>query len=159
MQNSKQIFRQTSTVFEKPGTLPEKLKTQASSNNRELNTCCRHFQHVFHLPKSTKRCAGFIYCLDLELFVSIKKRTGFYTLTETRFFTFLLIAQDLNKIIKKIPNIISQTILKTCAKLQLKMLNSIVVRARQGFQFFSQVICFLGNNRALSKFKFGLCII
>ena len=103
MQNSKQIFRQTSTVFEKPGILPEKLKTQASSNNRELNTCCRHFQHVFHLPKSTKRCAGFIYCLDLELFVSIKKRTGFYTLTETRFFTFLLIAQDLNNITKKIP--------------------------------------------------------
>ena len=35
------------------------------------------------------------------------------------------------------------------AKFQQKILNSIVVRARQSFQFFSQKTWFLGNNRSL----------
>ena len=34
----------------------------------------------------TKGCSGFIlFCLDLDLFAKIKKRTGFFTLTETIF--------------------------------------------------------------------------
>ena len=41
----------------------------------------------------------FSFCLKLELSAKIKKRPGFYILTETR----LSITQDLNKIKKKNP--------------------------------------------------------
>ena len=39
------------------------------------------------------------------------------------------------------------------AKFQQKILNFVVVAGRQSFQFFRQVAWFLGNNRALSKFR------
>ena len=42
---------------------------------------------------------------------------------------------------------------ETCAKFQQKILSSLVVGARQSFQFSWQTTYFLGNNRALSKFK------
>ena len=45
-----------------------------------------------------KGVQDFLFQLDLELFEKIKKQPGFYTLTETRFLTFLTISQDLNKI-------------------------------------------------------------
>ena len=38
-----------------------------------------------------------------------------------------------------------------CAKFQQKILNSMVVGARQSFHFFKQNTWFLENNRALSK--------
>ena len=37
-----------------------------------------------------------------------------------------------------------------------KVLNSMVVGARQNFQFSSQKTWFLENNRALSKFLYGI---
>ena len=40
-----------------------------------------------------------------------------------------------------------------CAKIQQKILNSVVVGARQSFQFFRKIAWFLGNNRGLSKFR------
>ena len=39
---------------------------------------------------------------------------------------------------------------KTCAKCQCKILNFMVVGARQSFQFFRQVTWFFGNNKTLS---------
>ena len=43
-----------------------------------------------------------------------------------------------------------------CAKFQQKLLKSMVVGARQSFQFFRQNTWFLENNRALSKFLYGI---
>ena len=40
-----------------------------------------------------------------------------------------------------------------CAKFQQKILNSMVVGAHQSFQFSREITWFLGNKRALSKFK------
>ena len=75
---------------------------------------------------STKVCVGFfLFCLDLELFAKIKKDL----VSTYSFFTLLLITQDLNKI-KKIPH-------------------TLVVGARQSFQFFTQKNWFLGNNKGL----------
>ena len=50
---------------------------------------------------------------------------------------------------KKIPEQAFVDIIKkkTCAKFQEKVLNSMVVRAQQSFQFFRQKTWFLGNNR------------
>ena len=48
---------------------------------------------------------------------------------------------------------------KMCAKFQQKTLNSMVVGARQSFQFLRQITWFLENNGTLSKFCLGFCII
>ena len=45
---------------------------------------------------------------------------------------------------------------ETCAKFQQKTSKSIVVGARQIFQFFRQKAWFLENNRALSKFLYEI---
>ena len=42
------------------------------------------------------------------------------------------------------------------AKFQPKIVNFMVVGARQGFQSFRQKAWFPGNNRALSKFLYGV---
>ena len=42
------------------------------------------------------------------------------------------------------------------AKFQQKILNSLVVGARQSFQFFRQNTWFRENNRALSKSLYGV---
>ena len=80
-----------------------------------------------------------------------QKRPGFYTLTETRF-----INNSRSKQNKKNPEYhfvgIGKT--ETCAKFQQKTLNAVVVGARQRFQFFREITCFLANKRALSKIKY-----
>ena len=43
-----------------------------------------------------------------------------------------------------------------CAKFQQKLLKSMVAGTRQSFQFFRQNTWFLENNRALSKFLYGI---
>ena len=45
---------------------------------------------------------------------------------------------------------------ETCAKFQQIILDSVVARAAQSFQFFRQKTWFLENNRALSKFLYGI---
>ena len=82
---------------------------------------------------STKVYAGFfLFCLDRGLFAKIKKTL----LLHTRFFKFLLIIQDLKKL--KNPEHSFVDIIKSeiCAKFYQKILNCMVVRARQSFQFF-----------------------
>ena len=63
MQNAIEKFRQSSTVFEKPGILSENLKTLTSSNYPTVQ---------YFLPLSKKACVGFFkFYLDLELFAKI----------------------------------------------------------------------------------------
>ena len=78
---------------------------------------------------------------------------GFYTLTETSFINNSRSKQ--NKKNHTHPFVDTRKT-ETCAKFQQKILNSAVVRARQSFQFFSQITWFLGNTRALSKFKYWI---
>ena len=91
-------------------------------------------------------------CLEIKLFAKIKK-----DLVSTHSQDIgLSITQDLIKT-KKIPHTlvdIRQT--EKCTKFQQKILNSTVVGARQSFQFFRQITWFLGNTRALSKFKYWI---
>ena len=59
------------------------------SSKNELNIFDWNFAHVSHLLMSTKGCLEFfLFCLDPEWFA------------KTKFFTFLWITQDLNKIKK-----------------------------------------------------------
>ena len=87
MQNPIQKFRQSSIVFEKPGT----------PTTPQFNIFCWKFPHVSYLPMSTKVYAGFFFFVYILSFLQKLKEPGFYTLV---FFTFLLITQDLDKIKK-----------------------------------------------------------
>ena len=91
------------------------------------------FCTLFLLTNVKKECSGFfLSCLDLELFAKMK-RPGFYTLTKNIF-----IGNSKSKQNKKSPEHPFVDIVKweTCAKFYPKMLNSMVVGARQCFQFF-----------------------
>ena len=141
-------------VFEKPGILSEQLKTLTSSKYHRIQYFLLKLRTGFLLTKVYKRVFGIIlFCLDLDLFVKIKK-----DLVSTHSFGwFLLITQDLSKIKKNLEHdfvdIVKQ---KTCVKFQQKVLNFAVVGARQSSQFFRQIAWFLGNNRALSKFRYRI---
>ena len=99
MQNTIQKIRQSSIAFEKPGILSENLKT--SSNYATVQYFLLKLRTRFLLTIVQQRVCGiFLFYLDVELFVKIKK-----DLVSTHlFFALLLITQDLNKI--KIPHIL-----------------------------------------------------
>ena len=81
------------------------------------------------------------------------KRPGFYTLI-----FYIVINNSRSKQNKKNPKNLFVDIVKqeTCAKFQQKILNFMVVGTRQNFQFFRQITWFLGNNRALPKFRYWI---
>ena len=117
--------------------MSEKLKTLMSSDYHRVQYFLLKLCTRFLLTNVFKR-----FCLDLMLFAKIKK-----DLVSTHsFFIFLLITQDLNKI-KKV---------RIFAKFPQKILNFVVVGARQIFQVFRQIAWFLGNNRAFSKFRYRI---
>ena len=86
MQNTIQKFRQSYTVFQKAGILPENLKTLTSSNFPTVQYFCWKFAHVFYIPMSTKRCVGFFFSFRSWVICKNLKRPGFYTLV---FYTFI----------------------------------------------------------------------
>ena len=45
-----------------------------------------------------------------------------------------------------------------CAKFQQKIMNTMIVGARQSFQFFRQKTCFFWNNRGLLNLGIEFCI-
>ena len=100
---------------------------------------------------STKGCTEFfLFCLELRVICLNQKGPGFCTLTQIRFFNNTRSNQ--NKKNPEHPFVdIGKT--ETWAKFQQKILNSMVVGARQNFRFFRQITWFLGNKRALFKFK------
>ena len=93
----------------------------------------------------TKGCVGFfLVCLELELFAKIKKRPGFYTFTEIWFINNSRSKQTK----KKNPehHFVDIGKKETCAQFLQKILNSIVVGARQ-FSIFQT------NNLVSQKYK------
>ena len=136
MLNPIQKFRQSSIVFEKPGLLSEKLKTLTSSNYHTVQYFCWNFTHLSYLPMSTKTCSRFF--ILFRSCVIWKNQTDL--VSAHSLFTFLLINQDLSKIKKH----------------SAKILSFMVVGACQNFQFFRQITWFLGNDRALSKFRYWI---
>ena len=134
----------------------ENWKLWQAPTTIDSDNFCWSFAHVSYLPVSTKGCSGFfLFCLELELFAKIKK-----DLVSTHSQKpGLSITQDLSKIKKKKnPKhafvVIGKT--ETCAKFHQKILNAMVVGARQSFQFLRQITLFLGNKRALFSFKYWI---
>ena len=88
---------------------------------------------------------------------SVIDKPGFCECVETR--SLLILANSLSsKQNRKNPTHAFVDICKsgTCAKFQQKLLKSLLVAARQSFQFFRQSTWFLESNRALSKFLYGI---
>ena len=92
---------------------------------------------------------GFLFCLSLELFAKIKK--GLVSTHSQK--PGLSKTQDLNKIKKSRTPLCRHLQVGIVCKISAKILNSVVVGARQKFQFVRKITWFLGNNRALSKSK------
>ena len=114
-----------------------------------------NFAQFSYLPMFTRLFGIFYYFfLDLESFAQNKKDLVCSHSQKPS----ISISRDLNKIKKnkKNPKHVFVDIAKYDAKFQQKILNSMVVGARQSFQFFRQVIWFLENNRTLSKFKYWI---
>ena len=87
MQNNIHKFRQSSIVFEKPGTLSENLKTLTSSNYPTVQYFLLKLCTRFLLTSVYKRMYGiFLIYLDLELFAKIEKDL----VSTNLFFTLLL---------------------------------------------------------------------
>ena len=96
---------------------------------------------------------GFFYfCLELELFAKIKK----YLVSAHSQKLRLSITQDLNNNNKISHTFVDIRKTETCAKFQQKILDFMAVGACQSFHFFRQITWFLGNARALSKFKYWI---
>ena len=88
-------------------------------------------------------CGIFLFCLDLELFAKTKK-----DLVSTHlYFTLLLITQDINKIKKSHTRFCGHYYVENLCKISAKKKKkSMVIGARQSFQFFIQKARFPGNN-------------
>ena len=148
MQNPIQKFRQSSIAFEKPGILSENLKNLTSSNYLRFQYLLLKLRTRFLLTNIYKRMFGIFFYFDQILsYLQKLKRPSFNALA-----FYIFINNSRSKQNEKNPehsflDIVKQ---KTCAKFQRKILNVMIVGARQSFQFFRQVTWFLGNNRALS---------
>ena len=84
-----QKFRQSSTVFEKPGILSKKMKIWRAQTTVGLSIFCWSFAHI-PLTNVYKMVSILItkFCLDLELFIKIKKDLVSTYLQKPGFFTF-----------------------------------------------------------------------
>ena len=135
MQNTIQKFRQSSIVFEKSGILSGNLKTLTSPNYPTVQYFLLKRHTRFLLTNVYKRVCGIFFCfIQILRYLKKLKRPDFYTLV---LYTF--INNSLSKQNRKIPHILLQTLLsgKRVQNFSKKILNSIVVKARQSFQFFS----------------------
>ena len=81
------------------------------------------------------------------------KRPGFYTLVFYIFINNLRSKQNKNNPEHPFVDIVKY---ETCAKFWQKILNIVVVGARQSFHFFRQFTWFLGKNRAFSQFRYRI---
>ena len=99
MQNPIQKFRQSSTVFEKPGILFENLEILTSSNYLTVQRFLLKLCTRLLLTNVYKRVCGIFFILfRLEISGKIKKKL----VSTHSFLTLLLIIQDQNKNKKKI---------------------------------------------------------
>ena len=95
MENPIQKFRQSPIVFGKPSILSENLKPFTSSNDSTVQCFLLKLRIGLLLSNVCKIVCGiFLFCLDLELFVKVKKDL----VSTYLFFALLLITQDLNKL-------------------------------------------------------------
>ena len=103
MKNPKQKYRKALLFSGNQVLFLKNWKLWRVSTTIVLNIFCWNFAHVSYWPMSSKGCLGFFNLFRSWVICKNKRRSGFYTFTETSFFTFLWITQDLSRI-KRIPN-------------------------------------------------------
>ena len=124
-------FSQSSIVFEKPGIWSENLKTLTSCNYPTVQHFLLKLRTRFRLTNVYKRVCGFFYFV--------------YTLV---FYNFINSSRSKQNKKKYLHPFVDITKLKTCAKCQQKILNSMVVnfsdRTKPGFLEIIEVCLNLG---------------
>ena len=129
------------------------MKTLRSSNYPRVKYFLLKFWTRFLLTNVYKRCSGlFLFCLDLELFAKLKM-TWFLHAKEASFLNDSRSKRNKKNLEHPFVDVSKK---EMCVKFQQKILNSMVVGARQSFQFFRQTIWFLENHRALSRIFYGI---
>ena len=132
------------------------MKTLMSSNYNRVEYFLLKFCTCFPLTNVYKRVFT-VHFLLVRFWMAYqnKKRPGFYTLTEARYFTFLLIIHDLNKRKSLTPFCRYCYVENTC-KISAKISMEVEV-----CQFFRMVSWKIENNRILPKFKYQIlhCLI
>ena len=148
MRNPIWKFRQSSIAFEKLG-FSEKLKSLTCSNYNGVQYFLLKLCTRFLLTNMYKKVFKIFFILFKSWVIyKNKKWPGFYTLI---FYIFINNSRS-----KQNPEQLFVDIVKeeAGAKFHQKILNFVVVGALQSFQFFRQIAWFLGNSRALSKFRY-----
>ena len=145
MHNPTQKFRQGSIVFERSGIVFHKLKTLTSSNYLILfvETCT--FPTYQCVQKGFKIC--FILFRSWVIYQN-KNRLGFYLRTETRFINSSRSKQNKNNLNTLLETLVSRKDVQNFSRKYYTLAGS-----HQSFEFSKQITRFLGNKRALSKFK------
>ena len=120
----------------------------------QFNIFCWNFTYVSVLPVYAKACVGFFIILFRSWVIY---KPGLCECVETRSF-LILVNNSSSKQNKKnsTHSFVDSGKKVTCAKFQQKSLKSLVIEARQSFQFFRHNTWFLKNNRALSKFLYRI---
>ena len=131
------------------------MKTLTSSNYHKANIFCWIFAHVSYLTMSTKACSGFFFILFRSWVIN--KNVNNECVETRSFLIFASNSRSKQNFKKSRTRFCRQMVSRTRgAKIQQKILNSVVVGACQNFQFFRQKTSFLENNRAFSKFLYGV---
>ena len=124
-----------------------------SSNYHRVQHFLLKLRTRFLLTNVYKRVFSIFHFLQILNYLQMLKRPGFYSLV-----FYIFIDNSRSKQNLKNPKHASEDIVKqeTCAKIQQKLLNFVVVGVCQSFQIFRQITWFLENNGALSKFRYRI---
>ena len=131
--------------------MPEQLKTLTSSKYHSVQHFFLKLRTRFLLTNVYKMVFGiFLILFRSWVICRNKKRPCFYTLV---FINNSKSKQNKRNSERDFEDIVK---LDMCVKFQQKILNIVVVGARQSFQFPRQISWFLGNNRTLPKFRYQI---
>ena len=154
MRNPIHKFSWSSIVFGKSVFCLKNWKFWRAPTTIEFNVFCWNFAHASYLSISTKGCSRFFFLLFRSWVISKKeKRPGFYILV---FYIVINNSRSKQNKKKSRTHFCRHWSLENVCKSSTKISNFVIVGADQSFQFFWQIVWFLGNDRALSKFRYQI---
>ena len=154
MQNPIRKLEQSSIVFDTTGILSEKWKILTSSNHVRVKYFLLKFCSRFLITSVYKRMFGINFIVFRFWVISKNKKKTRFLHTYWSHFCFLLITQDLNKILKNPEQSFAGIVkLKMSAKFQQKIWNSMVVDTYQSW--YRCKYFFFHTNNLVSRIQYG----
>ena len=135
-------------------------KSKKIKNNPKLPiSFLRNCRSLIKIFDTQCKVRGVFLCFLFKIQHVNIKILAFFIGPLQQFFNKQLFFKFIDKCHKeiKIPNTLLQTLVSSiCVRGSAKILNSMVVEARQSFQFFRQKAWFLENNGALATFLYEI---